>query len=138
MKGMFWFLLFILAILFGYLIFNFVYHRSQQAGIVVFEVGADTIKAYEQRIAELENTAKRIRSRIAMAPVNERWRLERQLAVLDEEIRDLKVAVEQWRNARTKRSAADIYRQCILLYGKASGVCELLVEDTLPLVNPRE
>jgi predicted metal-dependent phosphoesterase TrpH len=138
MKGMFWFLLFILALLFGYLIFNFVYHRSQQAGIVVFEVGADTIKAYEQRVAELEQTAKRIRSRVPMAPINERWRLERRLAVLDEEIRNLKVAVEQWRSARTQKSAADIYRQCILLYGKAAGVCEVLTEDTLPLVRPQE
>lgn len=138
MKGMFWFLLFILAILFGYLIFNFVYHRSQQAGLVVFEVGADTIKAYENRIVELENTAKRIHSRIILAPINERLRLERRLTVLNEEIRDLKGAVEQWRAARTAKSASSIYRQCILLYGKASGICELLAEDTLTLPQPQE
>ncbi len=138
MKAMFWFLLFIVALIFGYLIFNFVYERTRQAGFVVFEVSAESIKAYEELAQTLEKKAEEIRKGIASSPLNQRLRLERQLAVLEGKIRDLKVAIEQWRQTKAPRSAADLYRQCILLYGKAAGICELLLTDTLPVPKPQE
>ena len=138
MKGLYTVLIILGAVLLGYLIFNFTRARRQQVDFVGFEVSAESVKAYEQRIAELNQQAEAIRRRIARAPLNERLRWERKLAVLTAQIRDLQVAVEQWRQARTKTGAAGIYRQCILLYGKAAGVCELLLSDTLPLPQPKE
>ncbi len=138
MKAMFWFLLFIVALIFGYLIFNFVYQRTKQAGFVVFEVSAESIRAYEDLVRTLEKNAEEIRKRLDSSPLNQRLTLERRLAVLEGKIRDLKVAIEQWRQTKAPRSAADLYRQCILLYGKAAGVCELLIADTLPVPKPQE
>jgi len=138
MKAMFWFLLFIVALIFGYLIFNFVYQRTKQAGFVVFEVSAESIRAYEDLVRTLEKNAEEIRKRLDSSPLNQRLTLERRLAVLEGKIRDLKVAIEQWRQTKAPRSAADLYRQCILLYGKAAGVCELLIVDTLPVPKPQE
>jgi hypothetical protein len=138
MKGIFTVILLVGLALLGYLIYNFTRARQRQADLVVFEVSTDSIKAYEQRIEELELRIQGIRSRITLAPLTEQLIQERQLSVLERQLRDLKVAVEQWRQARTQKTAADIYRQCILLYGKAAGVCELLLTDTLPAPQSKE
>lgn len=125
--------------LIGYLIFNFAHARRQQVDILHdFEAGADSVQAYLARIEELERQAKGVRSRIANAPLNERLIRERELAVLEDKIRELKLTVEQWRQARTKQTATDLYRKCLLLYGGASGICELLLSDTLPGPKPVE
>ncbi len=138
MKGIFWALVVVLLGLVGYLVVNVARQRREQANFVFFEVGPDSIRAFMERIDELERTASRIRSLMDMALPRERAQMSRRLAVLEEEIRDLKVAVEQWRSARSKKSIADLYHKCVMLYGKASGVCELLASDTLPLVQPKE
>jgi len=138
MKGIFWVIVVVLVVLVGVLLLNFAQERRKQANFVFFEVGPDSVRAFMERIEELERTASRIRSRMDMAPPLERAQLSRRLAILEEEIRDLKVAVEQWRSAREKKSIADLYYKCIMLYGKAAGVCELLASDTLPPVRPQE
>lgn len=135
MKVLFWFLLLVVAVLAGAIIFNFTRERTKQAGIIIFEVGADTIKAYKERIAELEHKAELLRSRMSTADPLTRLQLQRQLPTVEATIRDLKTTVEQWRTAKEQRSLGNIYRQCILLYGKASGVCDLLLSDTLSPAN---
>lgn len=132
MKGVFWFLLIVLAFLFGLLIFNFTRQRVNQAGLVVFEVTAESIQAFERRVAELESSAVVLRNRLSSSALIERVFLNRRLNYLEGQIRDLKAALAQWRASKDVKSAADIYRQCLLLYGKASGVCDLLANDTLP------
>jgi len=132
MKGLLAVLISLSVILLGYLLFNFIRARQTQIAFLPFELGADSIKAYEERIAELERKAQAVRSRITTAPINERIIRERELMILERKIGDLKVAIEQWRQSRSKPGAVDLYRQCIMLYGKASGVCELLLSDTLP------
>ncbi|MCX7732395.1 MAG: hypothetical protein N2248_04455 [candidate division WOR-3 bacterium] len=133
MKGFFLVLVLLGGVLLGYLIFNFAQARRRQVDVLPdFEAGTDSIQAYLGRIEELERRAKGVRSRIATAPINERVIRQRELAVLEDKIRELRLAVEQWRQARTKTTANDLYRKCIMLYGSASGVCELLLSDTLP------
>ncbi|MEO0021532.1 MAG: hypothetical protein ABIK48_05090 [candidate division WOR-3 bacterium] len=137
MRGIFLVLVLLGGVLLGYLIFYFAQARRQQVDVLPdFEAGTDSIRAYITRIEELERQAKGVRSRIASAPLTERIIRERELAVLEDKIRELKLAVEQWRQARTKKSANDLYRKCIMIYGRASGICELLVSDTLPEPRP--
>lgn len=137
MKGIFWALVIIAVTMLGYLIFHFAQARRQQVDVLPdFEAGTDSIKVYITRIEELEGQAKRVRSWIANAPLAERIVRERELAVLEDKIRELKLAVEQWRQARTKKSANDLYHKCIMIYGRASGICELLLSDTLPGPRP--
>lgn len=137
MRGILLVLALLGGVLLGYLIFQFAQARRQQVDVLPdFEAGTDSIRAYLSRIEELEQKAKVARSRIASSSLPERLIRERELAVLEDEIRELKLAVEQWRQARTKKSANDFYRKCIMIYGRASGVCELLLSDTLPESRP--
>jgi hypothetical protein len=53
------------------------------------------------------------------------------LAEFESQISDLKHAIAQWRLARGGDAPNEAYRQCLLLYGKARGVCEALAPDTL-------
>ncbi len=137
MRGIVLVLVLVAGALLGYLVFYFAQARRQQVDLLPdFEAGTDSIRAYVSRIEELERQAKGVRSRIAHAPLTERMIRERELAVLEDRIRELKLAVEQWRQARTKKSANDLYRNCIMIYGRASGICEALFSDTLSEPRP--
>lgn len=132
MRAFFWSAVLVLAVLAGYLIRGFIRERRQQAAPVSFEVSAESIAAYQARIVEMESRVARIRTRLPLSLPGERTGYNRLIAELEEEIRDLKVAVEQWRSARGAKPTADLYQKCILLYGRASGVCDALAAETLP------
>lgn len=131
MRTLFWSAVLVLALLAGYLIRGFIRERRQQAGPVAFEVSAESVAAYQSRITELESRVARIRTRLPVSPPGERAGYVRLIGELEEEIRDLRVAVEQWRSARGAKPTADLYQKCILLYGRASGVCDALAAETL-------
>ncbi len=131
MKAVFWFLLLIVAVLTGAIIFNFTRERAKQSGLVIFELSADSIRAYEKRVAELESKAELLRERMNRVGAIERTQLQRQLMKLSATISELKKVIEHWRVTHQPAVANNLYRQCILLYGKASGVCDLLLEDTI-------
>jgi len=132
MRTLFWSAVLVLALLAGYLIRGFIRERRQQAGPVSFEVSAESIASYQARIDELEARVARIRIRLPLSLPGERAAYVRLIAELEEEIRDLRVAVEQWRSARGVRATDDLYQRCVLLYGRASGVCDALAAETLP------
>lgn len=132
MKAIFWFLLIVLAVLFGLFIYSATRQRLGRSNLVVFEVTAESVKAFEARVAELKKNAEILRDRLTTSRLIERILLNRRLELLEKEIADLQEAVAMLRSTMDYKSAADIYRKCLLLYGKASGVCELLATDTLP------
>jgi hypothetical protein len=53
------------------------------------------------------------------------------IAALQRELAGLRRAVDEWRATRTGTGGPAAFRQCVLLYGKASGVCDALALDTL-------
>uniref|UniRef100_A0A7C4C9X1 Uncharacterized protein n=1 Tax=candidate division WOR-3 bacterium TaxID=2052148 RepID=A0A7C4C9X1_UNCW3 len=132
MKALFWSAVLVLVLLAGYLIRGFVLERRRQAAPVSFEVSAESIAVYQSRIEEMLSRIARIRTRLPLAQPGERVGYTRLIAELEEEIRDLRVAVEQWRSARGAKPTADLYQKCILLYGRASGVCDAIAAETLP------
>ncbi|MEO0085505.1 MAG: hypothetical protein ABIK37_02615 [candidate division WOR-3 bacterium] len=132
MRALFWSAVLVLALLAGYLVRGFIRERRKQAAPVPFEVSAESVAAYQARIVELEGRVARIRTRLPLSTSGERTSYNRLITELEEEIRDLKVAVEQWRSARGAKPTADLYQKCILLYGRASGVCDALAAETLP------
>lgn len=131
MKTIFWLLVIMLGIVSGYLIFQFVQNRKQQVSQLNPNLTLDSIARYQERLEQLQAAAARLRERATTAGRVERLRLERHIDRLDAEIRDLAVAIEQWRSALTNAGQADMYRRCILLYGRASGICDVLMSDTL-------
>lgn len=132
MKAMFWFLLLIVAGLSAALVMRFVLERGRQARPLPFEVNVESIAAYQARVAELSEQLNQLQKKAMQSEPLERIRLERKLQLLSVEIRDLEVAIEQWRAARSPNAAGNLYRSCILLYGRASGVCNALATDTVP------
>lgn len=133
MKAIFWLLLFVVALLTATLVLRFAVERGRQARPIPYEVSADSIATYQERLAQLKDHLNRLQDKARQSEPWERLRLERRLQLLSAKIRDLEVAVAQWRAARSPNAAGNLYRNCILLYGQASGVCDALAADTLPV-----
>jgi len=130
MKTLGWIVTLCAAALLGYLIYYVALGRRQQAVAVAYEVSADSIKVYQDLIAGLESRAAQFREKYKDASAVRKRVIDRQVDLLDQRIRDLKTAVEQWKSARDKLSGSDLYTKCVLLYGRASGVCDALQENS--------
>jgi hypothetical protein len=132
MKGVFWFLLLVLAFLFGLLLYTVNQRQRLKSRVMVFEVTPESVQVFQRRVAELESSAVVLRNRLSSSSVVERLLINRRLGYLERQIEELKLTLDKWRATKDLKSAASIYYKCLLIYGKASGVCELLASETLP------
>jgi hypothetical protein len=133
MRTWFWIVLAAFVVLAGYVVWNPGSRSKKQARppAVTFEVGAESAAAYEQRVAELEARVELLKKRMTAAGTAERREVKARLAEFERQISDLRHAIAQWRLASGGDAPNEAYRQCLFLYGKARGVCEALVPDTL-------
>ncbi len=132
MKALTWVLGIIALALLAYVVYNLVapgYRRADSVAAV--EVSADSIQAYIERAQELEARADSLRARLAELRLVERPAVQLRITTLERELASLRQAIDEWRMARTGIGGPAAFRQCILLYGKASGVCDALALDTL-------
>jgi hypothetical protein len=134
MKTWFWIVLVAFLLLAGYVILGLVQRPRTQAqpAAVPFEVGAESIAAYEQRAVELRATADSLKLRMVAAGTAERRDVKVRVAEVERLISELQRAIAQWRIARGGDAPDAAYRQCVLLYGRAKGACGMLAPDTLP------
>jgi len=132
MKTVFRLLVVALLVVGAYFLYHVARERGQQAAPVAAGTTTDSIVAFQGRVERLRADAARLRVRAAQAGPLERPRIERDVDRLDAEIRDLSVAIEQWRSATGAPAQASMYQKCVLMYGRASGVCDVLADDTLP------
>jgi hypothetical protein len=133
MRIWFWVVLVAFLLLAGYFVWTSGLRSKQQARppAVTFEVSAESAIAYEQRAEELEARVDVLKKRMVAAGTAERREVKARLAEFERQISDLKRAIAQWRLARGGDAPNEAYRQCLLLYGSARGVCEALAPDTL-------
>ena len=131
MKAVFWLLALVLTGLFGYLLHSFIEHRKTQVEILDPNVGLQEINAYQARADSLRARADSVRQRLDRAGLMSRRSVKAHLALLEDEIVALERTIEVWRKSKKVRSEVDLQRQCVLLYGKASGLCDALASDTL-------
>ncbi len=131
MKAVGWIVGLIALALIGYLLYEFFTDRKRARDIVYYEVTADSVQAYRDRAVELRRQAKVLRARLDDLKLWERPAVQARIAELDRQVEELELAIERWSKARRTRSEKDLYRQCILLYGEASGICKALAADTL-------
>jgi len=94
-------------------------------------VSAESAAAYEKRVVELVARVELLKKRMVAAGTAERREVKARLAEFENQISDLKHAIAQWRLARGGDAPNEAYHQCLLLYGKARGVCDALGPDTL-------
>ncbi|HDQ98751.1 MAG TPA: hypothetical protein ENN51_00485 [candidate division WOR-3 bacterium] len=110
----------------GVLVYVVVRQNRARSDYLVSEVSADSIIAYEDRADSLERVTEILEAdlpslRLLDQPAA-RFRLDR----LRGEIAALRTAVERYRVARTPTEQNQAYRECILLYGRATGICDAL------------
>ena len=129
MKTFGWIVVTVAAVLFGYLVHHLAVARRMQAAPVAYEVSADSIQVYQERIAQIEARAAQFREEYKTSSPVHKLVIGRQLDLLDRRIRDLKVAVEQWKASRDQASGGNLHTKCVLLYGQVSGVCDALEEN---------
>jgi hypothetical protein len=103
--------------------------------IVSLSPGAssDSIAAYEQRITELEQRLEATKAVLGRVQALDRPAVRFRIAHMEEQLRGLRAAVRNWREARDEYGVGDAYRECLLLYGGAQAACHALSLDTLPL-----
>lgn len=131
MKTIFWLCALVITGLLGYLLHNFIEHRKAQVEILDPNVGIETITLYQARADSLRVRADSVRLQLERAGLLSRRSVETHLALLEDEIIALERTIEVWRKSKKLRGEVDLHRQCVLLYGKASGVCDALAADTL-------
>jgi len=130
-KTIFWLCALVITGLLGYLLHNFIEHRKAQVEILDPNVGFETITLYQARADSLRARADSVRLQLERAGLLSRRSVKAHLALLEDEIVALERTIEVWRKSKKVRSEVDLHRQCVLLYGKASGVCDALASDTL-------
>jgi hypothetical protein len=133
MKTWFWIVLVAFLVLAGYVVWSSGLRpkKQVQSPAATFEVSAESAAAYEQRVAELVARVELLKKRMVAAGTAERRAVKVRLAEFEREISDLKHAIAQWRLASGGDSPNEAYHQCLLLYGKARGVCDAMAPDTL-------
>lgn len=114
----------------GVLVYIVVRQSRARADYLVSEVSADSIQAYADRADSLARVAEILELDLGSLRLLDqpaaRFRLDR----LRGEIGALRTAVERYRVARTPAEQNQAYRECVLLYGRATGVCDALLVET--------
>lgn len=131
MKTLGWILGAVALALIAYLLYGFFQDRRKSPDAVYYEVTTDSVLAYRERAAEIRAQSKLLKARIEELKLWERPGVQARIEELDRQVAGLELAVERWEAGRRTRSEKDLYRQCILLYGEASGACKSLAFDTL-------
>ena len=99
------------------------------ADLPPYEVTADSIASYERRADSLEGVVHVLEMDYDAVGLLKKPSARLRLDRLREQVEALRAAIERWRSARTSHGQNKAYRECILLYGKATGTCEVLGTD---------
>jgi cytochrome c-type biogenesis protein CcmH/NrfG len=133
MKTWSWIVLAVFLVIAGFVVWNSGLRPKKPAQVetTALNVSADSVAAFEQRVAELEASVDDLTVRLAKAGTAERREVKARLAEARDRISELKHAIDQWRVASGGDAPDAAYRQCVLLYGQARGACQVLAADTI-------
>ncbi|MFO7675723.1 MAG: hypothetical protein R6X12_05370 [bacterium] len=126
MSGLYKLLLVAFILLSAGLLYIVVRQSRDRADLLPFEVSEDSVAAYARRADSLGRVAEILEADLDALGLLEQPRARLQLARLRAEIASLRTAVERWQVARTSHDKDLAYRECVLLYGRVSGMCEVL------------
>jgi hypothetical protein len=133
MKYVVWVLAVVVFALTVYFAVDFARHRKgpPELAPASYDVGPDSIAAYERRIVDLKAEAEELKERLGRAGTLTRPEVQERLRLLEAHVENLGSAVARWKAEHDRGSQNEAYRECILLYGKASGTCQSLAPDTV-------
>jgi len=98
--------------------------------LFVSDVSEVSIASYAARADSLAVVAESLDERFDRAGILARPAVGLRLSRLSEEIEGLRQAIERWHSAQDAFGRNQAYRECILIYGRASGMCEGLNAET--------
>ena len=122
-------LFFVFVLVSAVLAYIIVRNTRSRSDLLPAGVTADSIASYERRADSLERIAGVLEMDYDAIGLLDKPAARRRLDRLRVQVEALHVAIERWRTARTSHGQNKAYRECILLYGKATGVCEVLSTD---------
>ena len=134
MKKVNWILGLILLLVIGYLLYGALKRprtAAKPAKELPVDVGSDSIDVYRQRVADLKQRAEVLRARLAAAGKDEKPAVKERLAMVRDQINALEQAIGKWDVGINPDERTGAYRQCLIYYGRASGVCDALAPDTI-------
>jgi hypothetical protein len=137
MRGLLRVIVVLLILLAGLLVYLIVRQSRSRVDLLAHEVSADSIAVYQARADSLAIVAESLEVRYERAGALAKPGALRQLTALKDEIASLRIAIDKWRNTRGKYGEGQAFQKCVLLYGRASGICEAL-EEAEPLPSDSE
>lgn len=131
MRAVFWILFALLFGLLAYLVYNFAIQRQGQVDTAAAAFSSDSVASYEDRALELRLRADSLRQRLDELGLLKRVQVSLRAQQLEQEVATLERAIAEWKASSARRGKTDLYSRCVMLYGRASGVCDVLASDTL-------
>jgi len=113
-----------LVLLSAFLVYTIVRRSAPRPMLFSSDVGKDTIDAYARRADSLAAVAESLNVEFSRTGIINRPGLSLRMVRLGEEIDGLRQAVERWEQSQQSFDRDRAYRECILIYGRASGICE--------------
>jgi len=119
-------ILVVLFVLLSAFLIYLLVQRSAERRPLLFQsdVSEDSVAAYARRADSLSVVAETLTAQFNHSGLLRRPGLSLRLNRLNEEIDGLRMAVERWREAQQGYDKNQAYHECILIYGRASGICE--------------
>jgi hypothetical protein len=131
-KALFW-IFFIVALLeFGFLIYHFAtYEHTRPPDEPTNVVYAESLRVYQGRLAELEQTAVQDRDKLDKVGKSDWPSVHLRLARADQEIEHLRGVMKRWEEAPANTGVGELYHEAVAVYGRAAGLVLAASYDTI-------
>ncbi len=123
-------LVILLVLLSGFLVYTIVRRAAPRPVLYASDVSAESVGVYERHADSLDLVSDSLRAQFDRSGLIKQPGIALRLQRLDEEITGLRQAVERWHVAQQGYDRNQAYYDCVLMYGRASGICEGLKVET--------
>jgi hypothetical protein len=124
------FLVVLLVLLSAFLVYTIVRRSASRPMLFASDVSEDSIMVYAGRADSLSAVAESLKAEFNRIGIINRPGLSLRMTRLGEEISGLRQAIARWNEAQHGYDREQAYHECILIYGRASGICEGLKIET--------
>lgn len=132
MRVLFW-IFFVIALLEGgFLIYHFAtYEHASMPTEPTGTTYAESLRVYQARLAELEQTAVAARNKLDEVRKSEWPSVHLRLETADQEIEQLRSVMKRWEQEQSPEGMRELYQEAVAVYGRAAGLVLSATYDTL-------
>jgi hypothetical protein len=131
-RALFW-VFFVVALLEGgFLIYHFAtYEHTRPPDQPTNAAYAESLRVYQGRLAELEQTAEQARDKLDQVGKSEWPSVHLRLETADQEVEHLRDVMKRWEEAPANTGMSELYHEAVAVYGRAAGLVLAATYDTL-------